>query len=390
MRILLLSHRYTDTTIGGLAEFLHYLPLSLKQFDAECILYTQAQNKNTMSLVKPTTLPNGMLHYSGPILKPKFFPSNKELQPLIDLCQQEKIDLIHAQGLYRAGFMAMQIQKKLGIPYVVTSHSDILQTNSERIHRGNIKRRCQKILKNAAFVTHLSPIMQEASDQILSTSDKSTIIHNGVDLPAWKPFYHREEKDYVLAIGRLEKEKGFPILIDAYAGLFQQGMKTSLIIAGSGGFEKELIAQAKSYELNVVTDFSDWENIPSNSLIFTGYVRGEDKKNLFAQAKLILFATQPDLFEEAFGIVQLEAMAAGKTMVASDMKMTQYLQSFGMEAVLVEPNNITAWMEAIQGLLAQDGLRKLMGQKNSEVVKQFGWDAVGHEYADVYKQITQN
>lgn len=385
MRVLFLCHRHTDTTVGGLAEFLHFLPPALANYDVTSVIYTQAANKKTQSLNQPTTLTNGTHCYSGPFLKPRFFPSSAELKPLLQLCEQEKIDLIHAQGTYRAGYMAMYAHKKIGIPYLVTSHSDILEVNSARMQRSKIQRRCKKILKKAAFITHLSHHMAEASHKILPTIAKSEIIPNGIDLSAWDAKQYFPEKNYMLAIGRLEKEKGFPILIEAYARLRQQGIKTSLIIAGTGSAEAELKAQAYALGLNVVTQLSNLEDLPEDSIIFTGYVRGEFKKTLFYQAKLILFATQPHVFEEAFGIVQLEAMAAKKALIASDLIITRYLQTLGLQAYLVEPTNVNAWAEAMATVLMNEELRLTQGLKNRECVTQFDWQLIAKKYADVYQ-----
>src|SRR3990167_6513811 len=150
MRVLFLCHRYTDVSLGGLAEFLHFLPIALKQHSIHSIIYTSPQVK-TRKLVGPHLLPNQVRHYSGPLLKPRIFIDKSELFPLLELCKEEKIDLIHAQGTYRAGYMAMHVYRQLDIPYVVTSHSDILVSNSKRMRSFTVRKRCQKILKKASF-----------------------------------------------------------------------------------------------------------------------------------------------------------------------------------------------------------------------------------------------
>src|SRR5579883_1710642 len=128
MRILFLCHRETDVKIGGLAEFLHFLPISLKKQNIESIIYTASDSEESHRLLE-----NGVKWYSGPFAKPALFTSRKKLTPLFKLCEREKIDLIHAQGLYRSGYIALQIRKKLGIPYVITSHSDILTNNPKAL-----------------------------------------------------------------------------------------------------------------------------------------------------------------------------------------------------------------------------------------------------------------
>lgn len=386
MRILFLSHRHSDTQIGGLAEYLHHLPTALKTLGVDSILYTQAENKSAGTLQQPNLLPNSMPHYSGPFLKPGFFISKKELSPLIELCKDQQINLIHAQGTYRAGYMAMHLNRSIGIPYLITSHSDILETNSERMKRHNIKKRCQQVLKKASLVTHLTPIMAEASHQLLDTRTKSRIIHNGIDIAAWDNPNPEPEQNYLLAIGRLEPEKGFSVLIDAYAELLKKGQQTSLVIAGTGSAEADLKAQAERLQLNIVTGLTDLTNLPANSLIFTGYVRAEFKKRLFNQAIALLFATQPNAWEEAFGIVQLEAMVAGKPIIASDIAATQYLKTLGMQADIVQAEKTTAWTNAMAAVLQKSALeRQEIGLMNKEAVRIFNWDRIAKEYVDAYQ-----
>lgn len=388
MRVLFLSHRYTDTTIGGLAEFLHYLPLALKDQAVAVTIYTQAVTKNEHILHGPEYLSNGITHYSGSFLKPRFFTSKNELKPLLDLCRAEKIELVHAQGVYRAGFMAMHVYKNLQIPYVVTSHSDILAGNSERIQRGRVLRRCREILKHAAGVTHLTTYMAHASDVLFDTSAKSIIIQNGIDVQAWRPYLQQNEANYMLAIGRLVPEKGFHHLLSAFHKLQRLGnTTTSLVIAGDGTEMLALQQQARVLGLNVVHGSEQMTDVPPSSVIFTGYVRGNRKKELFAGAKLILFASQPSCWEEAFGIVQLEAMAAGKAILASDVPAVRYLESLGMQAVKVKPDDTDAWAEQMAMILQNTNGRHEMGRVNRAQANLFDWAVIAQQYQAFYAKL---
>lgn len=381
MRVLYLCHSYHDVSVGGVAEFLHYLTSSLKPFGVESVIYTRGDSQGQ------TILKNDVAHHYGAFLKPRFFLAKKELLPLLQLCREQQIDLVHAQGTYRAGYMAMHLQKQSGIPYIITSHSDIAPVNSARIKRANIQKRCRKILRNAAFVTHLTPVMADYSHAVCDTRNKSALVHNGIDMADWQPYLGLPEQNYLLAIGRLEPEKGFSVIIDAYAKLYAQGVKTSLIIAGKGSHEAHLHEQVKRYQLPMLTDFSDFAAIPERHVIFTGYVRAEQKKKLFASTKFVLFPTQPDNWEEAFGIVQLEAMAAAKAIVGSDIAATRYLQQLGMQVQLVTASDVHAWTSEIHALLQNPARYQAMGAENLRQVQQFDWSLIAKNYADVYMKV---
>ncbi len=387
MRVLFLYPRTLDsnTSVGGVAEFLCSLTPELKLLDVDPIIYSG--DKTLRSLSKPAQVIKEATIYSGPFIKPGFFVSSGKLVAVLTLCSQMKIDVIHAQGTYTAGFMALQIFKRTKIPYVVTSHSDILLTNSKRMNRSNVQRRCRQVLKHAAFVTHLTPNMADESHHLWDTREKSTTIGNGIDCQAWQSYFGLPEKNYILGIGRLERGKGFHVLIDMYAKLLARGCTTtSLVIAGTGTEEKNLHSQVKNLNLNLVTDYSDFSHIPEKSVIFTGYVRGEAKKRLIAHSQFVLFSTQPDLWEEAFGIVQLEAMAAGKPVIASNTQVTRFLQSKGLQAALVKPDDVNAWAEQSAELLKDANKRKQLGSANVIAAAQFDWRPIAKEYRDVYKK----
>lgn len=367
---------------GGVAEFLLALTPALTKFGIDSVIYTKDKSLNTLS--PPRQLTDGVTIYRGPFIKPGFFFSRKKLKPVLTLCETEKIDLIHAEGTYTAGFMALQIFKRLGIPYIVTSHSDILPTNSKRMQRKSVQNRCRNVLKQAKAVTHLTPTMEIASHELLDTRAKSTLIPNGIDYFSWLPYTKLPEKNYLLAIGRLERGKGFHVLIEMYARLIEQGITTSLIIAGAGKMGPALYDQAKQLGINIITDFKDFSSIPEKSILFTGYISGETKKQLIAEAKCFLFATQPKVWEEAFGIVLLEAMAAGKALVSSDVNSARFLETLGLQASFVTPDDISEWVNATKKLLQDDSLRNLMGKNNLANAKQFDWRLIAERYKNVF------
>jgi len=387
MRVLFLYPRTLDasSSVGGVAEFLCNLTPALKIIDVDSVIY--AGDKTVNHLTRPSQVLTDAMIYNGPFIKPGWFVSSRKLAPVLEVCRMANIDVIHAQGTYTAGFMAWQIHKRTNIPYVVTSHSDILTTNSKRMNRGNVKRRCCNVLKHAAAVTHLTPMMEAVSHELFDTREKSTVIGNGIGCASWHPFANLPERNYMLGIGRLEKGKGFHILIDMYAKLVTRGVTTSLVIAGKGKEEQALFSQVRQLGLNLIEHHTDLANIPEKSVVFTGYVRDDAKKKLIAESKIILFATQPQLWEEAFGIVQLEAMAAAKPMIASQTNVTNFLEKCGMHCRIVEPDNINAWTEQTALLLDNQQLRNQMGQANLQAVEQFDWQPIAKQYSDVYHSL---
>jgi len=386
MRVLFLFPRPLDsqTSIGGVAEFLSAIVPILQDLNVVPIIYAGFKNLKQIELADDKLLDAKV--YNGPFLKPRWFISYRLIKNVISLCQKENIDIIHAQGTYLAGFMALQIYKQSGIPYVVTSHGDILPAASKRMKRFSVQKRCISVLKYAKKVTHLTPMLEKVSHQLFNTTEKSVIISNGVNTNQWQKY--SAEKNFLLAIGRLELGKGFHIIIETYQELVKNGFTVPLVIAGTGTKEFFLHQLVQKLGLNLITNNHGVTEFPEKSVIFTGYVRGETKSRLIENAKLILFATQPNLWEEAYGIVQLEAMAAGRALVASDTTITRYLQTKGLQCLLVSPTSIQEWMRAILTLLNDDTLRKGMGEANKKAAISFDWHPIVKQYVNIYRDVT--
>ncbi|EKD69840.1 MAG: hypothetical protein ACD_46C00718G0002 [uncultured bacterium] len=389
MRVLFLFPRKLDkkNSVGGVAEFLLTLLPILKTQQVESFVYAGDKSLQQISTMGEVT--HGVNVFHGPFPRPSWWMSNRILQSVVDLCRKLKIDVVHAQGTYTAGFLAREIFKKTGIPYVVTSHNDISPVNSKRMRRFTVRNRCRNVLRHAAQVTHLTSVMEELSHQLFDTREKSSTIGNGINYADWQAYQSLSEKNYLLGIGRLERGKGFHVLIDAYAELIKHGVTDSLIIAGTGTEEKNLHQQVQQLKLNLVTDYQNIEKIPEKSVIFTGYIRGELKNKLIAQSKLMLFPTQPDLWEEAFSIVQLEAMVTGRAMIASDTLATRYLQTSGLQTLIVKAADVQDWIDKILLLLRDHDARMQMGNRNLLEAKKFDWNIIAKQYIDVYQRVIE-
>jgi glycosyltransferase involved in cell wall biosynthesis len=389
MRILLLHSRPLDfaKTTGGVPEFLKAITREYKQLGLDVSIY--AGDKFEKNIHHTSTVHDTVKIFTGPLQEPAFWVSRKKIRLVADLCRQENIGVMHSQGTYTPGFMTREVARMTKIPYVITSHSDISPVNSKRLQRSGVRARCRRILQDAAWVTHLTPAMEQASHQILDTRSKSTLIHNGVDIDSWRPYQQLPEKNYILGLGRLEPGKGFHVLIEMYAQLLQRGVTTSLVIAGTGAAEADLRQQCERLGLNIVSALDDVQQIPERSVVFAGYVRDEMKYLLVAHSQCVLFATQPDLWEEAFGIVQLEAMAAGKPLIASDIAATRYLATLGMNVEMVAAKDISAWAQAVQSVLVDPLKRQAMGAANLAAVNQFAWRSVAEQYRDVYVRVME-
>ena len=163
----------------------------------------------------------------------------------------------------------------------------------------------------------------------------------------------------ILFVGRLESRKGLLPLLKAYRILRKSGRACRLLVVGSGPQERE----ARRYVMT--------RRLPD--VEFLGRVPDAEKVQLFKTADVYV---SPATGRESFGIVLLEAMAAGTAIVCSDIHGYKGVVRRGEEALLVPPGESRPLAEAIRRVLDDPDLRDRMRQSGLERVVEFGWDRI--------------
>jgi phosphatidyl-myo-inositol alpha-mannosyltransferase len=197
------------------------------------------------------------------------------------------------------------------------------------------------------------------------------IIPNGVDLDrftAAEPFEElRDGTLNILFVGRLEERKGFIHLLKAYHRLRKRHVDARLLVVGGG---PKLREYKRFVGLRRIRDVE-----------FLGRVSDEDKVRYFASADV--FAA-PNTGQESFGIVLLEAMAAGVPIVASDIHGFKRVVERNVQGLLVEPRNPRALAAGLYALARDPELRHEMGEAGRRRAPEFSWDRVTERIVDFY------
>jgi phosphatidyl-myo-inositol alpha-mannosyltransferase len=198
------------------------------------------------------------------------------------------------------------------------------------------------------------------------------VIPNGVDLRRFRDVQpiarFRDGTLNIFFVGRFESRKGLIYLLKAYRVLRKRGYNCRLLVAGSGPQEREVRRYIATRRLQGVE--------------LLGRVSDEDKARYFATADVYV---SPATGQESFGIVLLEAMAAGAPIVCSDIHGYKGVVRRGEQALLVPPRDVTALVEAIARLLDDAELRSRMSQAGRERAVQFGWENITAKVEDYYR-----
>lgn len=197
------------------------------------------------------------------------------------------------------------------------------------------------------------------------------VIPNGVDVARFAtavPIARWQDgTPNVLFVGRHEPRKGLLDLLKAHRILRRTGGKSRLLIVGSGPQEREARRYVATRGLNGVE--------------FLGRVSDDEKAQLYKTADV--FAS-PATGGESFGIVLLEAMAAGTPIVASDIHGYKGVVRRGREGLLVPPRQPRELAIAIDRLVGDPALREQMGAAGQVRAEEFSWPRVTAKVDDYY------
>jgi D-inositol-3-phosphate glycosyltransferase len=197
---------------------------------------------------------------------------------------------------------------------------------------------------------------------------KCIIVPAGVDTKRFtsKSSFDISTPIQVLFVGRLSKEKNVSRLLEAFK-LFQQSHAAVLRIVGEG------------VERKTIEDFVRNNNL--TNVILEGSLIGEKLADAYASSDI--FVLTSDI--ESFGIVNLEAMASGLPIVASDIPGVRNLLEGSAILVKPTPENFAA---AMTRLVEDAQLRRELVSKGLEKVVDYDWDKITEKVIDIYRKIS--
>ena len=196
--------------------------------------------------------------------------------------------------------------------------------------------------------------------------DRIRVIPGGVDLRPYEGL-PALAGGVVGALGRLEREKGFDLLLQAMAQLAGEARPPRLILGGDGSQREALAQQAREAGLPVE---------------MAGFV--SDVPAFLGQTGLFALSSR----SEGLGLVLVEAMAAGRPVVATRVGGVPEVVVDGETGLLVEPGDVDALAAAIRRLLADPALAQRMGAAGRERVRAlFSAERMAEQTAAVYEEL---
>lgn len=206
------------------------------------------------------------------------------------------------------------------------------------------------------------------------------IIPNGVNLerfavkrkplPALSPGYFN-----LLFVGHAQfKRKGLRYMLEAYRILKKEHANLRLIIAGTKWEGRNRPPELDDSDLN--------------DILYLGTVSDDDLISLYQNVDLFC---APSTGRESFGIVLIEAMAAGAPIVSTNIDGYSMVATHEHDALLVPPKNSVALAGGINRLIQDPVLRERLVNQGKQTVQKYSWKILAQDVLNYYaQQMTDN
>lgn len=193
-----------------------------------------------------------------------------------------------------------------------------------------------------------------------------TILFNGIEVQRYsRPSTQRETSPTIFFCGRYEPRKGLEVLLQAMAHLPKN---VQLWIASDGA------------------GIDDLQNTygADERIFWLGRITEEDKLDRLARCTTFC---APSLRGESFGIVLLEAMAAGAVLVASNISGYNNVATHETNALLVEPGNPVALAEALHVAITNVAIREQLVIGGHARAQDFSMQRLAQLYIEIYNKL---
>ncbi|MFD2610963.1 glycosyltransferase [Paenibacillus gansuensis] len=405
-RVLMLSWEFPPNTVGGLAAAVEGLSRELAGLGVEVHVLTcsaadlpACEKREGVYLHRASILqsvePLDFMEWVGQ-MNAAFIRTAETLT-----AQGLMFDLIHAHD-WLTGSAASILKQLWNVPLAATIHSTESGRTLQPPHfrQGSPIQETENVLMyEAEAVIVCSRYMEEqVTAQSRIAASKVFRIPNGVHpasisgIPGNKsleidasnerlPYGERDdvpgstqfpggEIQHVLFLGRLVYEKGIQYLLRAWPALLSRFPRAELTIAGRGPYEPQLRELAASLGL-------------AGRVRFAGFAGPAERAALLAAADAVAV---PSLYEP-FGLAALEAMAAGRPLVACASGGLPELVEHGVDGLLAQPHSAEALAAALAAVLGDGALAARLGAAGRRKARRFGWAEAAVATAAVYARL---
>lgn len=388
LRVTLIN-KYYPPHVGGIENHVRDLARGLaarEGFEVQAIVAneTRALAVERLEGVGVVRLPRMFAYASTPVCpmlpwamrRAATLNSNAATGAAAERSSRTARNLIHLHFPYPWGEVSWLVNH-YSVPTVLTYHSDIVR--QERL-LSFYKPILRRILQRVDLIIASSPNMVEHSEFLRPLAHKCRVVPLGIEVDRLAPSpafdararQLREEhsRNIVLFVGRLVYYKGVDVLVRAMA---QVG--ADLVLVGTGPLEPQLLALGADLGI-------------SDRLTFLRYLGDDDLAAWYRAADVLCLPSVAR--SEAFGLVQLEAHAAGTPVVSTTLPTgVPFVNRHNETGLTVPPGDAEALAAALNSLLQNDQLRRRLGRQALERARRdFSTSQMVARTVEVYQEAT--
>jgi len=282
------------------------------------------------------------------------------------LVEDFKPDLLHVSFSGYTAYFQLMATKAYPLPMVIRLASSVKDCNAgEESILG-------RLLRKADWVATVSEAtLADLRHVIPEIADTSSAIHTGLEPPSLPPESLPFDPPRIVCLGRLAREKGFDLLLQAVASLLGRYPHLRVTVAGDGPERQVLEQEVRTLHLEKV-------------VTFTGAVEIARVPDVLNSGTMVVL---PSRFRDPFPLVALEAAQMARPIVAARVGGIPESVIHGETGVVVEPENPAAIAGAIADLLDDPEAARRMGQAGRErVLHRFGFERSVTEYDSPYRR----
>jgi glycosyltransferase involved in cell wall biosynthesis len=289
------------------------------------------------------------------------------------LLSKERPDIAHLHSPYPIGELS-QLYLGKAKKVVLTYHSDVVrQKGLLRFYKPFLK----KVLSLADRIIVTSESYMNSSPHLREFMHKCTAIPLGIDLTPFLQSSSRgigaiKEKygsPIILFVGKLRYYKGLQFLLEAMSGI-----PAKLIVIGNGPMAKEWRNLASKLNIN-------------EKVFFLGEIGGEQLAHFYGASDIFVLPACER--SEAFGLVQVEAMASGLPVISTELGTgTSFVNKNGETGLVVRPKDPDSLRVSILSLLDNPTLCLEMGRRGRErAMREFSLETMTEKVMNLYMTI---
>lgn len=394
MRVLMLSWEYPPVVVGGLGRHVHALATHLARQGHEVVVLCR-QPTGTDAVTHPTSdgVVEGVrlvrvaedpahLVFERDLVAWTLAMGHAMTRAGLALLRGWRPDVVHAHD-WLVTHPAIALAEAAGVPLVATVHATeagrhsgwLTQVLNQQVHS------VEWWLANRAdsLITCSAAMRAEVAHLFEVDAGAVTVLHNGIEPRRWRvraadvaaarAEHSPAGEPLLLFFGRLEWEKGVQDLIAALPRIRRWWPGTRLVVAGTGTHRDWLADQARKHRVR-------------RAVTFAGHLPDRRLAAVLAAADAVVLPSR----YEPFGIVALEAAAAGAPLVASTAGGLGEVVLDGVTGLSFAPGDVDGLARAVRSVLDDRpaAARRARAAK-ARLATDFDWATIARDTAAVYR-----